>query len=256
MAQKCMAATHKCMVTHECTEMRKCMATQKCTVPDECTIIRKPWKCMAKQNCTVTVYEQAKVYGNAEVYGNSRVCGEAEIFGNAHVNLSSGDDCKIRGNAKIFGEMEITSGVYDGDREYTRDAKIFKEMYDGFYEDFKTECDLDDRDAREWALELVQGNGAWLPQVLKSCSNIKGKIIQTVMPQAGISFLRWQVPFPGCAPRIWNFSKPTSQYIGDWRSLLRKEMQGPRSGRTRPPLVEGGRLVSGLADRLTESVLA
>ena len=91
------------------------------------------------------VYEQAKVYENARVYGNSRVCGKAEIFGNAHVSLSSGDDdCKIRGNARIFGEMQITSGVYDGSQEFKRDAeRIFQDQYDKYYSELE-ECDVYD----------------------------------------------------------------------------------------------------------------
>ena len=147
------------------------------------------------------VYENAEVYGNAEVLGKSRVCGEAEVFGNARVKYSSdgGGDCQIRGDAVIFDEMEITSEIYDGVQEYTRDAKkIFRDQYTTFYNALR-ECKHGVREAHTDALELASGNYSFLLSVISECDRLESirKIVKDATPQgwdfvlAAAGFLRW-----------------------------------------------------------------
>ena len=53
------------------------------------------------------VFGNAKVFGDANVSGNACVYGDANVFGNAKVS----GDAWVYGNAKVFGDARVSGGV-------------------------------------------------------------------------------------------------------------------------------------------------
>ena len=89
---------------------------------------------------------RAKLNGSAEVYGNATIEGNAKVHGSAVV-------CH---NAKLGGDIEVSSGVFNGTKEYRRLAVyIYYDSYDRISSIFQGCKESDDES--KWRAKGVLG---------------------------------------------------------------------------------------------------
>jgi len=156
------------------------------------------------------VYDNAQVYGNARVLGKSSVCGDARVYGNAIVDygnrewrLLEGKDeysgyCGIRGDARVFDDMVITSGVYNGEDEHIGHAReIFRGVYDQFYHEL-VECGWFDSEypqqTHEDAIALASGRFS------------ETSINPEVLVEACDHFTKRRAFLLAATPDVWDFA--------------------------------------------------